>query len=364
MGRFLTLVLALVLGGVVLFVPRERVVAGTASAVPPGPSAADRLAPWMRPLRPGETPPQFVVLSFDGAASHVHWRRIMDIAERTQASVTGFLSGVYLLDSASKARYRGPGHAAGASSIGFGGPAAQVDRLVADLGAAVARGHEIGTHYNGHFCRGAEPSVGHWTTAMWGSELDQFGAFVDAARAQRGLRLDPATIRGGRTPCLEGDPDLFLPALRARGFTYDSSLTSNGIVWPYDRGGVREFPMPVVTVPALGRRTILMDYNLWFALNRARDEPGRVAEFTGAALGTFRAAYQAAFAQNRAPLVVGNHFNEWSGGAFSAAVEGFMAETCLRPETVCTTYSQVMRWLDLQDPAVLAPWRARPAAQV
>ncbi len=39
-------------------------------------------------------------------------------------------------------------------------------------------GHEIGTHYNGHFCAGAEPSGKDWNTADWNSELDQFMTFL------------------------------------------------------------------------------------------------------------------------------------------------------------------------------------------
>jgi hypothetical protein len=327
-------------------------------------AAAARLASVLHPLRPGEKPPQFVIFSFDGAGSHTHWQRIMDVAARSEASVTGFLSGIYLLDDGQKGRYRGPGHPAGKASIGFGGPPSQVATLVDDLNEALASGHEIGTHYNGHFCRGAEPSVGGWSTAAWDGELDQFRSFVASARAERGLQLDPATVRGGRTPCLEGNPAALFPALRAHGMTYDSSLTSTGVAWPEDRDGIREFPMPVVLVPALGRKVILMDYNLWYAFNQAREAPARVTEFTDRSLEAYRAAYAAAFAQNRAPLVVGNHFNDWNGGAFATAVERFLGDVCLQPETVCTTYGNVSRWMDLQDPAVLAEWRAKPHAQV
>lgn len=325
--------------------------------------AAARLAAVMHPLAPGERPPQFVLFSFDGAGSHDHWQKVMALAGPAEARVTGFLSGVYLLEDTEKLRYRGPGHAPGKSSIGFGGSDADVATLVSDLDEARARGHEIGTHYNGHFCAGSAPGVGTWSTAMWDTELDEFFAVVDAARG-RGLQLDPATIRGGRTPCLEGRWDQAFPAMRAHGLIYDSSRTSDGIAWPTDTGGIREFWMPIVRMPALGKKVIMMDYNLWYSLNGAKDDPTRAAGFTTATLETYRAAYDAAFTGNRAPLVVGNHFNTWSGGAFFSAVEQFLPAVCLRPETVCATYSEVNAWLDLQDPAVLAGWRAMPHAQV
>jgi hypothetical protein len=327
--------------------------------------AAARLAAVMHPLAPGERAPQFVIFSFDGAGSHDHWQRVMALAGNAEARVTGFLSGLYLVPDAEKARYRGPGHQAGKSSIGFGGSDADVATVVADLNEARARGHEIGTHYNGHFCAGSEPSVGTWTEAMWNSELDTFSGFVEAAGRDRGLQLVPADIKGGRTPCLEGKWDRAYPAMRAHGLTYDSSRTSNGIAWPTDEGGIREFWMPIVRVPALGgKRVIMMDYNLWFSLNGARDQPERAARFTEATLDTYRAAYDAALAGNRAPLVIGNHFNTWSGGAFFAAVERFLPEVCVRPETVCATYSEVSAWMDLQAPEVLAGLRAAPNAQI
>ncbi|GEL20111.1 polysaccharide deacetylase [Pseudonocardia asaccharolytica] len=329
----------------------------------PAEPAQDRVANWMRPLAPGERPPQFVLFSFDGVGSHQHWQQVLDVAARSGAHITGFLSGTYLLENDQRNRYRGPGHAAGKSSIGFGGSAAEVATLIDDVNTALARGHEIGTHYNGHFCRGAEPSADRWSTAMWNDELDQFFEFIDSARNQ-GLTLDPATVRGGRTPCLEGNWDEAFPAMTAHGLTYDSSRTSNGIAWPTDHGGIREFWMPLVRVPALGKKVILMDYNLWFALNGARNEPTRAAEFTAAVLDAYRAAHAAAYNQNRAPLVIGNHFNDWSGGAFTPAVMQFMGEVCTRPETVCATYSEVSAWMDLQDPAVLAELRRRPNAQV
>ncbi|MHA6624925.1 polysaccharide deacetylase [Pseudonocardia sichuanensis] len=319
--------------------------------------AGARLARWMRPLAPGERPPQFVLFSFDGAGSHRHWQRMLGVAAQAEARFTGFLSGVYLVPDDERTRYRPPGHAPGRSAIGFGGSRQEVDVLIADLMEARRRGHEIGTHYNGHFCAGDAPGVGDWSRAMWASELEQFSAFVDAAR-ERGLELDP--VRGGRTPCLEGRWSQAYPAMREHGLTYDASRPTDGIVWPTTSHGMRVYWMPSVEVAALGEQVLLMDYNLWLALNGGRDEPERAAEFGEVALAAYRDAYRAALDGNRAPLVLGNHFNNWSGGGFSDAIARFMAEVCVLPETVCATHSDVSAWIDMQDPAVLDAWRSRP----
>jgi hypothetical protein len=330
------------------------------------PVAQGKPAPpdWMRKLRDGEKPPQFVLFSFDGAGSHEHWQRILPLADKVNAHVTGFLSGIYLLADSLRGEYSGPGHGRGRASISFGGTDAEVATRVTDLNAAVAAGHELGTHFNGHFCAGNEPSGSRWSHADWTAELDQFFTIVRGAAA-RGLTVPETSFKGGRVPCLEGDPEKFLPAMRERAMTYDTSVTAEGVAWPALRDGVWEFWVPVVRVPALsGKRVIMMDYNLWYALNGAREEPGRDAEFTDITLDTYRAAYQAAYNTNRAPLTVGNHFNDWSGGAFSRATEQFMNEVCVRQQTVCATYSEVIEWMKLQDPKVLDAWRAKPHAQV
>ena len=369
-GEWLLLAAALGLVLALLAAPEAPEPAEAATPVPvpaAGPvdvqvdRAAARLAAWMRPLAPGERPPQFVLFSFDGAGSHRHWQRVLALAGASEARITAFLSGVYLVPDGERRRYRPPGRAAGASAVGFGGSDAEVDVLVGDLMEARRRGHEIGTHYNGHFCAGDEPSVGRWSTSMWDAELDQFFAFVEAARA-RGLDL--GAVRGGRTPCLEGRWAQAYPAMRAHGFTYDTSRPTDGIVWPTEEHGIREFWMPSVRVPALRKQVLLMDYNLWMAVNGGRDEPERAAEFSDTVLGAYRAAYTAATNGNRAPLVIGSHFNRWSGGGFFDAVERFMAEVCLRPETVCATHSDVNAWIDLQDPEVLDVWRTMPPAHV
>jgi hypothetical protein len=319
---------------------------------------------WMRKLRPGEKPPQFVLFSFDGAGSHAHWQRVLPLARRVNAHVTGFLSGIYLLPDHLRGEYEGPGHGRGRASISFGGTDTAVATRIADLNAAYRQGHEIGTHFNGHFCAGNEPSGGHWSRADWTSELDQFFTIVRGAAA-KGLTVPENTLKGGRLPCLEGAPDAFLPVMRDRAMTYDTSITTEGIAWPERREGVWEFWVPVVRVPALsGKKVIMMDYNLWYSLNGAEEEPGRDAEFTAVTLDTYRAAYQAAYNTNRAPLTVGNHFNDWSGGAFSRATEQFMNEVCVRPQTVCATYTEVITWMTMQDPGVLDTYRTKPHAQV
>jgi hypothetical protein len=332
-----------------------------AAPVALGAAAVDPDAFWTpRRLAPGERPPQFVVVSFDGVGSHEKWAYWRSVAQRSGMRFTGFLSGVYLLHKAQRGAYRGPGHHAGASSLGSWSTPAEVRTLVGDLDTAYAAGHEIGTHYNGHFCAGAEPSGDRWSTQDWSSELDQFFRFW---AARRDLHVPASSVRGGRTPCLEGRPDQLGPALRARGFDYDSSRTANGISWPRpDPWGLWQFPLAYVPMAGSGGGVVSMDYNFWVKQTgnppSTRDPAGSSAQV----LATYRAMYAAAYGGNRAPLVLGNHFNSWNGNAYTTALATFVQETCRKPETLCVPYRDVIRWLRAQDPAILAALQARPPA--
>jgi hypothetical protein len=280
------------------------------------------------------------------------------VAEQAGLRFTGFLSGVYLLDHEHRRAYRGPGHPAGASSLGRWSTPAEVRTLVEDLNSAWAAGHEIGTHYNGHFCAGAPPSARDWTTRDWLDELAQFFRFW-AARTD--LTVPADTVRGSRTPCLEGRPDQLGPALRAHGLTYDSSRTAAGIAWPrQDEWGRWQFPLAYVPLAGTGAGVLSMDYNFWVKQTGNPPSTGDPAADSEQVLRTYQAMYAAAYAGNRAPLVLGNHFNGWNGNAYTRALATFVLQTCRRPETLCVPYRDVIRWMQAQDPAVLAELQARP----
>ncbi|GHH63156.1 polysaccharide deacetylase [Lentzea cavernae] len=338
--------------------------AGPTPTVPmPTPEQVAR-QPWMHKLGPTEKPPQFVLFSFDGAVSKKHWDKVLPIAKAKNAHVTGLLSGVYMLAEQDGNQYQPPaGLKRGLSDIDFGGTKQDVASRIGYLNQVIADGHEIGTHYNGHFCsNGTQPSVDKWDTAAWNAELAQFKQIVDKSRAA-GLNLPADAVRGGRTPCLEGNWDQAFPAMAANGLVYDTSKVALGVQWPTVQNGLYEFPMPEVRVPALGKQVVMMDFNLWYSLNKAVEEPHRAADFAQIVLDTYKSVHQAALNGNRAPIVVGNHFNEWNGDAFSTAMEQFMEFVCDKPETVCATYTEVIQWMQLQDPAVLDQLRRMPAAR-
>lgn len=352
------------------------------SASPSSSAAADPATPLaarshegvpMRAFAEDERPPQFVLFSFDGGRQDARWKTFMDAAEDTGAKFTVFQTGINLIETANRENYAAPGNEPGYVGTELGGDAAEVAQRIGNINAAHAAGHEIGTHYNGHLCSPTPHGGDQWTTAEWEQEYGVFeeiitdpGAF-NPGSALPALEITPEDIKGGRLPCLDGQWDQLVPMWKDHGIVYDTSRSAaaTGLAWPYQEDGIWQFEMPIVWSPVLAEQgadsplVMAMDYNFWISGNGGEDDPADTARLTDFQYRTYRYMYDSAHAGNRAPLVFGNHFNDWGLNAFNPAVERTMREVCDQEETYCVTYQQMVDWLELQDPEVLAAWNAQ-----
>ena len=347
----------------------------TASADPATPLAArSHEGVPMRAYAADERPPQFVLFSFDGGRQDARWKTFMDAAEDSGAKFTVYQTGINLIESANRENYAAPGNEPGYVGTELGGDAAEVAQRIGNINAAHAAGHEIGTHYNGHLCSPTPHGGDKWTTAEWEQEYSTFeeiitdpGAF-NPGSALPALDITPEDIKGGRLPCLDGQWDQLVPMWKEHGLVYDTSRSASatGVAWPYQEDGIWQFEMPIVWSPVLAEQgkpsplVMAMDYNFWISGNGGKDDPADTARLTAFQYRTYRYMFSSAHAGNRAPLVFGNHFNDWGLNAFNPAVEQTMREVCDEPDTYCVTYQQMIDWLELQDPAVLEAWRAQP----
>ncbi|MQY06420.1 polysaccharide deacetylase family protein [Actinomadura macrotermitis] len=309
-------------------------------------------------LAPGQRPPQFVVFSWDGAGedSNRLFSRFRSLGARYGATQTFFLSGLYVLPESQRRRYRPPGRPAGASSISYLSTAS-VRRTLDELRAAWLEGNEIGTHFNGHFC--GPSGVGSWSPAQWRSEIRQAKWLVANWKTTTGWTAQPPLpfdygkeLIGGRAPCLEGRANL-VRAAREMGFRYDSSGVGRQ-VWPGKRGGLWDVPMQIVPMPGRHMEVLSMDYN--FLANQSRSPRARPANEKQMREGLMR-GFRRAYDGNRAPLIIGNHFEDWNGGIYMRAVADVMRDVCSTPEVQCVSFRNLVDWLDAQDPAVLRELR-------
>ena len=137
-------------------------------------------------LKPGQKPPQFVVFSWDGAGedSQKLFSHFREVAKENNATMTYFLSGVYMLPEEKRDLYRPPQHSPGRSDIGFNDEQGIAD-TVEQLRLAWLEGNEIGTHFNGHFC-GPGGGVGEWSVEEWKGEISQAKQFVKSWKTNTG----------------------------------------------------------------------------------------------------------------------------------------------------------------------------------
>ncbi|WP_420751352.1 polysaccharide deacetylase [Rhodococcus sp. O3] len=279
----------------------------------------------------GQRPPQFVLFSFDGVGLTPNWGMFLDAADRVDARFTAWMTGLHFLTDENAHHYQGPGPAAGNATIAFGGDENAVLEQIRYLNRTWQAGHERGTHYVGHFCSGSGYHGDQWTSANWAHELDQFFSLMtNGITTGPDLSFVPDEVRGGRTQCLEGELDQLIPAWHQYGMKWDSSMPASepGIAWPRMIDGIWESPIPYVYSPPLGKNQTALDYNFWYTLTGAKEQPHtaeRAAEIT---MGTYRHTFEEQYNGNRASLVIANHFNDWNGSAFNPATADFMAEVC------------------------------------
>ncbi|WP_406101693.1 hypothetical protein OG698_05165 [Streptomyces sp. NBC_01003] len=324
------------------------------------------------PLEPGQTPPQFVIFSWDGAGEvgKGFFPRFLELAETHGAHMTFFLSGLYLLPESKKRLYYPPNNPVGASDVGYLTDA-HLKETLKYTRQAWLDGHEIGTHFNGHFCAGSG-SVANWTPAQWYSEIEQASSFIKTWRTNTGWHdHDPLPfdydkeLIGGRTPCLLGQDNL-LPTARELGWRYDASSPGGVQRWPEKRQGLWDLPLQGIPFPGHTFEVLSMDYNILAnqSKNSTRAPSYNYAGWRQQAIESYLAGFKRAYETNRAPFFVGNHFEDWNGGIYMDAVEAALKEIAGKKDVRLVSFRQFVDWLDAQDPNVLDRLRSLEVGEV
>ncbi|WP_129307557.1 hypothetical protein [Streptomyces sp. L2] len=327
------------------------------------------------PLEPGQTPPQFVIFSWDGAGEVGNglFPRFLDLAKQHGASMTFFLSGLYLLPESKKRLYNPPNNPRGASDIGYLTDA-HIKATLANVHRAWLEGHEIGTHFNGHFCSG-HGTVGNWTPQQWKSEIEQAKGFVKQWRTNTGWTDLPSLpfdydkeLVGGRTPCLLGQDNL-LPTARELGWRYDASSPGGLQVWPARKTGLWNLPLQQIPFPGHSFEVLSMDYNMLAnqSVNSTKAPPANYPAWRKQSAQSYIAGFERAYTTNRAPFFIGNHFEQWNGGIYMDSVEEafkhIAREKGKGADVRLVSFRQFVDWMDVQKPEILAKLRTLPVGQ-
>ncbi|MFJ7049741.1 hypothetical protein ACIQVC_40975 [Streptomyces sp. NPDC101112] len=314
------------------------------------------------PLKPGEKPPQFVVFSWDGALAgddnlFDHYRQM---AKRYNAHMTFFLTGIYLLPKDKRNLYDPPQHDKGSAAISY--PTDDhIRTTIEELGEAWREGNEIGTHFNGHFC-GAKGG-GDWSVAEWKQEIEEFNSFLENWKTNTGftdmdpLPFDVKAVTGGRAPCLEGQKNL-LKAVKGFGYRYDASSPGAYQVWPAKKEGVWDFPLQMLPFND-DYQALSMDFN--FLYNQSNGEtdgdPAMYSTWQRETIDTYMSGFNRVYYGSRAPLFIGNHFEQWNGGIYMNAVDEIIKNVCTKKDVKCVSFQELADWMDVQKPSTLANLR-------
>ncbi|MDX3517285.1 hypothetical protein [Streptomyces scabiei] len=320
------------------------------------------------PLKKGEKPPQFVVFSWDGALAgddnlFDHYRQM---AKRYNAHMTFFLTGIYLLPKAKRDLYDPPQHDKGAAAISY--PTDEHIRTTLEqLGKAWKEGNEIGTHFNGHFC--GPKGGGDWSVAEWKQEIKEFNDFLANWKTNTGdSDLDPLpftvdAVKGGRAPCLEGQDNL-LKAVKDFGYRYDASSPGAYQVWPGKKNGIWDFPLQLLPYSD-EYQALSMDFN--FLHNQSggstEGDPAQYPVWQQKTIDTYMAGFNRVYYGSRAPLLIGNHFEQWNGGIYMNAVDEVIKKVCVKKDVKCVSFDELADWMDVQSPQTLANLRGLDPAQ-
>jgi len=106
--------------------------------------------------------------------------------------------------------------------------------------------------------------------------------------------------------------------------------------------------MATFPINGTGHQQITMDYNFYFTQRNAKSDGVTQAESDADAAqvkATYDDMFNATFNGNRAPLVLGNHFNSWNNNAYETALTDFVMEKCGQPEVQCVPFSDALAWM-------------------
>ncbi len=358
-------------------------VVAPASVAPVAAGAVPSVLPIAKPLPvgglyDGARPPQFVLVSFDGAADQSildHW---LEVSTKAQAHMSFFLSTVYLLSKEARTNYQGPRHNPGESAIGFAQNGAEpvaewLRTIVTGLQDAQRKGHELAMHFGGHWC--GVNGVRAWNADDWRTDLDQADSLAASVDAFNGLTPavgSPFLTKpvGARTPCLEGNLGLLEPVLAERGYRYDASKTRNLNEWPRNANGVWQYGFPSIAIEGYKLALLAVDYSINYNMvaNHGEADAKRAAQIEPLVYDGYMNAFDRLYYGNRAPLELSNHFTHMSHDAYNKAVEKFVLNVCVKPEVHCVSYREATDWMDAHKDALVGMEKggfavlARPAA--
>lgn len=316
------------------------------------------------------TPPQFVMLAFDGSKNVDFWKASRRFAADAGVRFTYFMSGVYFLLDRDKNDYVEPQHGRGKSNIGFGGSSLPgMKERLEQVRLAMQEGHEMASHANGHF------DGKLYSFDKWDKEFKQFTGLMSGVWDRYNRPAEPAgwksyfanEVLGFRAPLLGvGTRTALWRTLKKHRLVYDTSLVDVMGFWPKKLDGIWKFPLAGLKIVGTNKNTLSMDYNFYVAQSGGQPGPqSKHQEYEDQMYKTYVRYFEYNYYGNRAPVHIGHHFSLWNGGAYWKAMQRFARFVRGKENVVCGTYKELLRFVERNEP-LLAAYQAgdfdKPAA--
>ncbi|MDD5050646.1 MAG: hypothetical protein PHV93_02815 [Candidatus Pacebacteria bacterium] len=304
--------------------------------------------------------PQFVLLSFDGSKSVDMLNEILAFKQRLKdegksVHFTYFINAAYFLGQGSAYLYQAPGEPPGKSMIGFSDYVKDIPLRVEGFNKALEMGDEVGSHLAGHF------DGTNWSEADWKQEFNSFNLLLMNVQKNNPAvtipkpNFGPDTIVGLRAPDLGVNRSLY-KVLHDYHFLYDASgaaSLSSRDNWPKkDVYGTWLVPLGRVSLGKSHISTISMDYNLWMMQSNVQEEAVKGTalwqKYYDDAVAAYMDYFNSNFNENRAPIVIGHHFNKWNDGVYWEAMKTFAENVCGREDVRCVTFKELVGYLNTE----------------
>jgi hypothetical protein len=300
--------------------------------------------------------PQFVLLSFDGSKDVLTWKETREFEremnrDKKVLNFTYFINAAYFITPDKADLYEAPGRPRGESNIGFSEDLKNLRQRIEQVNAAIADGDEIASHAAGHFWGSS------WTKEEWEKEFASFDDLLfGIARHYPDtslpiLNLAPTDIVGFRAPALSINPSLY-SVLSERHFLYDSSEISHGKndIWPTkDKDGIWRIPLGIVFLDNGVSPVVAMDYSIRMhktPLGKLTKESPEWKTTYDDVLASYLRYFENNYKGNRAPVLIGHHFESWDDDLYFEVMKSFAREVCTKPEVRCGTFKELVSYMN------------------
>ncbi len=327
-------------------------------------------------------PPQYVCLSFDGSGDPRFWKMTLDTAKEFNEKhknkgkslhFTYFVSGIHFFPGRHRYKYKSYEYKNGRHKtkhgkavIRFGGRPSLIKKRIKLLFRTKKEGHEIGSHVIGHY------NGKKWTRYQWKEEFRQFNAVMWPVLNDRKMPgkdewydgpnlVSSLGVVGFRAPFLATSPGLW-PVMKKHGLIYDASGIRKPHLWPRkNRAGIWRFLLAPLKIAGSGKRTLSMDWNFYYAQTGAQKDTNRKRRllYQRQTLATYRRYFMRNYNGNRAPIHIGHHLVSLNGYGYWRAYRQFAMDVCGLPEVKCTTYKQLVNYMNTLSPKTIRAYQRR-----